>query len=72
MSIDEILKAVRKELGISQELLARDLNVSFSSVNRWEKGRAKPNRIALVSLKDYATKNGISAEVLVALDKMRV
>jgi DNA-binding transcriptional regulator YiaG len=36
MTIDEIIKTIRKELGISQEMLARDLTVSFATLNRWE------------------------------------
>jgi putative transcriptional regulator len=71
MSIDEILISIRKELSISQETLARDLNVSFSSVNRWEKNKAKPNRIALVTIKDYASKNNVSQNVLDALERIR-
>ena len=34
MNIDEILKAIRKELNISQETLARDLSVSFTTLNQ--------------------------------------
>lgn len=36
MTIAEILKSIRKELDISQEALARELNVSFATLNRWE------------------------------------
>lgn len=44
MTIREILKLVRKELNISQETLARDLNVSYATLNRWEnkKSQAEP------------------------------
>src|SRR3990170_7930601 len=36
-----ILKA-RTELGWTQEQLARELGVVFSTVNRWENGRGEP------------------------------
>ena len=36
------LAALRKELGLSQEQMARLLNVSFASVNRWERDHSSP------------------------------
>ncbi len=41
-----IVKSVRKKLGLSQEQLARELNISFSTVNRWENGKSKPSQMA--------------------------
>ncbi|MDR2670851.1 MAG: helix-turn-helix domain-containing protein [Oscillospiraceae bacterium] len=72
MQIDEILKTIRKELCISQETLARDLNVSFATLNRWENNRAKPSRLAMLQLKEYAAQSEISSEVVVALEHIRV
>jgi len=43
MKLNEVVKKIRFELGLSQEGLARDLQVGFTSVNRWGNGRAKPN-----------------------------
>ena len=40
------IKSVRKQLGISQEELARELGVSFATVNRWENGKTNPIRLA--------------------------
>jgi DNA-binding transcriptional regulator YiaG len=71
VTIDNILKSIRKELNISQEMLARKLNVSFSSVNRWENGKSKPNLIVLVALREYASQNNVSSEVMEALEKIR-
>jgi DNA-binding transcriptional regulator YiaG len=71
VTLDRILKAIRKELNISQEILARDISVSFSSVNRWENGKSKPNPIVLVALKNYAAKNNVSREILDALNNIR-
>ena len=45
-NIAEQLKALRQQRGWSQEDLARELGVSFSTVNRWENGKAKPSRLA--------------------------
>ncbi len=46
MEFRSIVKQVRKELGLSQEQLARELNISFSTVNRWENGRSMPSQMA--------------------------
>lgn len=41
-----LLREVRKQLGISQEDLARELGVSFNSINRWENGKVAPSKLA--------------------------
>ncbi len=43
MEFSEKIKDVRSQLGVSQEKLAKLLDVSFSTVNRWEQGKAMPN-----------------------------
>ena len=45
-NLPEFLKEVRKQLGISQEDLARELGVSFATVNRWENGKSRPSKLA--------------------------
>ncbi len=37
------IRRLRARLGISQEELARQLGVSFATVNRWESGRSQPS-----------------------------
>jgi len=41
LSPDRIV-GIRKTLTLSQEQMARLLNVSFASVNRWERGHSAP------------------------------
>ena len=41
-----VVKSVRTRLKMSQEGLARELGVSFATVNRWENSRTKPSRLA--------------------------
>lgn len=43
----EDIKRLRFLFGWSQEKLARELGVSFSTVNRWEKGRSRPSPLAM-------------------------
>jgi putative transcriptional regulator len=42
----ETVKAVRRQLGISQEELAHELGVSFSTINRWENAKTVPFKLA--------------------------
>lgn len=58
----ELVKKVRKELNISQEQLARELHVSFSTVNRWENGKTKPSNIAKKVFYDFCNDKGIKIE----------
>ena len=59
MSFSDEIKKVRQHCFLSQEAFARELNVSFSSVNRWEGGRAKPNLVAMKSIKEFCTSHDI-------------
>ena len=45
-----LVKEVRRQLSISQEDLARELGVSYATVNRWENGQARPSKLARVQL----------------------
>ncbi len=57
MSFSEEIKSIRQHSFLSQEAFARELNVSFSSVNRWEGGRAKPNLVAMKNIKAFCERN---------------
>ena len=41
-----LIKQIRTYLNMSQTEFAEQLNVTFQTVNRWENGRAVPNRLA--------------------------
>ena len=53
-NIAEELKKLRQLQGWSQEDLARNLGVSFATVNRWENGKTKPSRLAQEKIKQVA------------------
>ncbi|MBP3631107.1 MAG: helix-turn-helix transcriptional regulator [Clostridia bacterium] len=59
MTFADKVVIARKELGLSQERLAAKLGVSFSTVNRWEKGRAKPSYLALEKFEELCNENNI-------------
>ena len=71
MALAGILKMIRKELNLTQELLARDLNISFSTLNRWENSRTVPSRLARMRLLDYCIKNGVSTEIVSELERAK-
>lgn len=62
MSFGMLIKYVRKELGLSQEQLARELNISFSTVNRWENGKTNPSQMAKELLLKFCANNKVDIE----------
>ena len=52
----------RKELSLTQKQLAEKLNVTFATVNRWENGRAVPNKLAQVKIYDMCKFNNCISE----------
>lgn len=58
-SFADKVKEVRKKLNLSQEKLAARLGVSFSTVNRWEKGHSYPSYKAQSRFELFCKKNGI-------------
>ncbi len=64
MSISTEVKRIRQLALLTQKDFAQSLNVSFSTVNRWEKGKSKPNVIAMNSLKTFCSQHNIPYEGL--------
>ena len=50
----EAINELRRELGLSQEALARKIGVSLSTVSRWEQGLMAPRGAAIISLAELA------------------
>ena len=67
MELNMVIKSIRTELGISQEALARELHVGFTSVNRWENNRSKPNQIARHLLLELCKSKGIDEDLITLL-----
>ena len=60
--LQEKLREVRKQKEWTQEDLAREINVSLSTVQRWEKRGGEPTRLARRELKKLFRKVGIGLE----------
>ena len=54
------VKMLRKKLNMSQEDLARALNVSFATINRWENGKTYPNKLTMQVFISFCKQNSIS------------
>jgi transcriptional regulator with XRE-family HTH domain len=57
MRLAEFIKDVREQLEMSQKRLAKALNVSFSTINRWENGKAEPSNLAQKTFFDFCEGN---------------
>ena len=63
MAVDQdiglLVKELRSRLGLSQEKLAARLGVSLPTINRWEKGKAKPDILALRAVEHFVQSLGL-------------
>ncbi len=56
MEISEVIKNIRSQLSLSQEGLARELHMGFTSVNRWETINQNPIRLQDTLWQNFAGK----------------
>mgnify|MGYP003299081900 CR=1 FL=1 len=63
MSFAEDIKKVRFLSLMTQEDFAKELNVSFTTVNRWETGKSKPNMRTMKSIDEFCKKRSIDFNV---------
>jgi len=70
MAFGIIIKSIRKQLGITQEQLAHELNVSFSTINRWENGHRVPKKLAIVCLIEFCRNNAVDKTIISELEKL--
>ena len=61
MPFGDLIKAIRMELNITQEQLARELNISFSTINRWENGHTSPSKLAKMRLLEFCSRKNVDA-----------
>jgi len=64
MDFAQTVKEIRNRLNISQEQLARELHISFATVNRWENGKNSPNMLAKKTLFDFCKEKGLEEELI--------
>lgn len=63
MEFSKVIKDIRIKALLSQAAFAKEIGVSFSTVNRWDMGKAKPRYDAMKRIKAFCEKNSIPFEV---------
>ena len=66
MDTSKLIKAIRAQLGMSQDAFAKAIHVAFSTVNRWENNRTTPNTMTWVFIADYCEKHNIDEGIIAA------
>lgn len=62
MKFSQAVLQLRESLHLSQMAFAKELGVSFTSVNRWENDAQKPSPLALKILKAYCQEKNVAFE----------
>lgn len=62
MDYQRLVKELRVKLILSQQEFADLLNVSFASINRWEKGKHEPTIKVKRKIVELCKMNGIDLE----------
>jgi transcriptional regulator with XRE-family HTH domain len=60
MTFTEYIRKVRRGIEMSQQKLADELNVSYTTVNRWENKHTVPSKLARKSFIDFCVARGIA------------
>lgn len=63
MSFGTEIKSLRLQLLLSQEDFAKELGVSYSTINRWEREHTKPNYHAMKRIDEYCKLHNIDFNV---------
>ena len=64
MSLSKEIKLIRQRRLMSQSDFAKELNVSYTTVNRWETGKARPNINAMKEIKRFCEQSNIDYGVI--------
>ena len=63
MDIGTAIKEIRIKSLLSQTEFAKEIGVSFSTVNRWENGKAVPSFKAIKRIKNFCLVNKIEFDI---------
>ena len=67
--MQDTIRAIREQLNVSREELAKMIGTSSATVDRWENGHSRPGKAAQLRLYDSCREHGVDLEELV-LSKM--
>lgn len=71
IDFSDLVRSIRKARSLTQEQLARDLNVTFSTVNCWENGKHKPMPALAARLLEMARAAGIEPRQITTARRRR-
>lgn len=63
MNFSKDIKRIRLKAFMTQEDFAKEIGVSFATVNRWETGKARPNLKTMKLIDEYCKKNTIDFDI---------
>jgi len=63
MSFSEDIRKIRHRALLTQEDFAKEIGVSYATINRWETGKAKPNIKTMKLIDAYCKKNQIDFDI---------
>lgn len=64
MNFPEEIKRIRQRSFLTQQDFAKKIGVAFSTVNRWEAGRSKPNLKAMKSIYGFCLEHKLPYEAI--------
>lgn len=62
MEFKDKLILVRAKLNLTQQMLAKELHVTYVTVNRWENGNAKPTKKAVACFNEFCKMRDMLAD----------
>lgn len=68
MSFSTDIKKIRTSLMLSQTEFGQFLGVDYSTINRWENNKGKPNFKAQKAIASFCKERGIEFDVIKALE----
>jgi putative transcriptional regulator len=66
----DLIKVIRTELNITQEQLARELNINISTIDWRENGYTSPSKLTKMRLLEFCSRKSIYAAITSELEKL--
>lgn len=64
MIFSDCIRILRQKQFLSQEAIAKELQVTLSTVSRWETGKSIPNLATMKKIKAFCEKEKIDYEIV--------
>ena len=71
MGFYDDIREIRQKCFLSQEAFAKELGVSFATVNRWESGKTKPTYKTMKLIDDFCKSRSIDFDIRHELEEKK-